>query len=173
MMHFELKRSEQNCMVEWSFPTKKEYADPFNEVDLSAVFTDPDGEEKLVCAFWAGGNVWRVRYASHKVRRHHFRTGIAPHISEGPVEVAALLHCNASIPNFFIQEFYHTDMPIYEAILKEPFPSVKDGFIELPNKPGLGIEPDEKALTKRPSRFHYPLVMSGCWGEGLKSFAKT
>lgn len=73
-MTFKLKHSEQNRMVEWTFPTKKEYADPFNEVDLSAVFTDPDGEEKLVCAFWAGGNVWRVRYASHKVGRHHFRT---------------------------------------------------------------------------------------------------
>lgn len=74
MTRFELKRSEQNCMAEWSFPTKKEYADPFNEVDLSAVFTDPDGEEKLVYAFWAGGNTWRFRYASPKVGRHYFRT---------------------------------------------------------------------------------------------------
>lgn len=67
-------RSWQNCMVEWSFSSKKEYADPFNEVELSAVFTDPDGEEKVVPAFWAGGNSWRVRYASHKVGEHHFQT---------------------------------------------------------------------------------------------------
>ncbi|MFQ6095441.1 MAG: DUF4038 domain-containing protein [Candidatus Bathyarchaeia archaeon] len=70
----ELKHCRQNCVFECSFASRKEYADPFNEVELSAVVTDPEGEEKVVPAFWAGGNFWRIRYASHKVGRHHFRT---------------------------------------------------------------------------------------------------
>jgi len=61
-------------MAEWSFSSRKEYADPFNEVEVSVVFTDPDGEERIVPAFWSGGNLWRVRYASHKIGKHSFRT---------------------------------------------------------------------------------------------------
>ncbi|MFQ6095252.1 MAG: DUF4038 domain-containing protein [Candidatus Bathyarchaeia archaeon] len=61
-------------MVEWSFLSEKEYSDPFNEVEVSAQFDEPDGEVKVVPAFWAGGNVWRIRYASHKLGKHHFRT---------------------------------------------------------------------------------------------------
>lgn len=73
-MSSESKHSKQNCMVEWSFSSKKEYADPFNEVEVSAVFIEPGGEEKVVPAFWAGRNVWRVRYASYKVGKHYLRT---------------------------------------------------------------------------------------------------
>jgi len=89
----ELKCSMQNCVVEWSFSSKKEYTDPFNEVELSAVFVEPDGVEKVVPAFWAGGNFWCTRYASHKVGRHHFHTICSDksnsdlHDQEGIVEV--------------------------------------------------------------------------------------
>jgi len=70
----EMKRSMQNRTVEWVFSSGKEYADPFNEVELGAVFIDPDGEESFVPAFWAGGNFWGIRYASHKLGKHCFRT---------------------------------------------------------------------------------------------------
>jgi hypothetical protein len=59
-------------MVEWILSSRKEYTDPFNDVEVSAVFTDPHGEEKVVPAFWSGGNFWGIRYASHRVGRHHF-----------------------------------------------------------------------------------------------------
>ncbi len=91
-MNSKLKLVEQNGMVEWSFSSGKEYADPFNEVEVSAVFTDPTGEERVVPAFWAGGNFWGLRYASHKVGRHRFRTMCSEsnpdlHGQEGTVEV--------------------------------------------------------------------------------------
>jgi len=88
------RRSEQNCMVEWSFLSKKKYNDPFNEVELSAVFTDLDGMEKTVPAFWAGGEVWRLRYASSKVGKQHFRlkcsdkSNLDLHGREGSLEVS-------------------------------------------------------------------------------------
>jgi galactonate dehydratase len=86
--------------------------------------------------------------------------------------VAALVHLDAATPNFLIQEFFYPDMPLYEEILKEPFPIPKGGFIELPTGPGLGVELDEKALTKKPFKFRPGLVLGGLWGEGLKTFAK-
>lgn len=63
----------QNCVTEWSYTSGKVYADPFNEVELDVVFTDPDGEEQRVPAFWSGGSAWRVRYSSPKVGTHQYR----------------------------------------------------------------------------------------------------
>jgi len=92
-MGIELKLSMQNCMAGWSFMSMKEYADPYHEVELSAIFKAPDGEEKVVPAFWAGGNSWGLRFASHKAGRHLFRTVCSDrsnpdlHDQEGIVEV--------------------------------------------------------------------------------------
>jgi len=64
----------QNCVFEFSFESEKDYSDPFNEVEVSVIFTDPDGKERTVPAFWDGGNIWRVRYSSPRTGRHSFRT---------------------------------------------------------------------------------------------------
>jgi len=77
------ERSEQNCVAEWSFSSKKEYADPFGEVEVSAVFDDPDGEEKTVPLFWASGSLWRVRYASDRLGEHRFQTVCSDESNEG------------------------------------------------------------------------------------------
>ena len=69
-----MKYALQNCMTEWPYSSGRAYADPFNEIEVDAVFTGPDGEEQRVPAFWAGENVWRVRYASPKVGVHTYRT---------------------------------------------------------------------------------------------------
>ena len=41
----------QNCMAEWSYSSVKAYEDPFNEVEMDLICTDPDGEERTVPAF--------------------------------------------------------------------------------------------------------------------------
>jgi galactonate dehydratase len=78
---------------------------------------------------------------------------VAPHNAYGPVQTAANLHIDASIPNFLIQEFFYNDLTAYNEILKEPFPYAKDGYFDLPTKPGLGVDIDEKALAKRPYQY--------------------
>ena len=61
-------------MVELTFNAARAYADPFNQVTLDAVFRDPQGKELRVPAFWAGSNVWKVRYASPVTGTHRFRS---------------------------------------------------------------------------------------------------
>ncbi len=68
---------------------------------------------------------------------------LAPHSAIGPVAFAASLQLDACIPNFLIQELH--DYTCGWGILKEDW-EVKDGYIELPQKPGLGFEIDEEAL---------------------------
>ncbi len=67
-------RTEANKMVEVSFTAKRPHPDPFNDVTLDARFTDPNGRECLVPAYWAGGNRWKARYASPVSGTHHFST---------------------------------------------------------------------------------------------------
>lgn len=62
------------CVTEWAYSTGKAYADPFNEVELDVVFTDPQGREQRVPAFWAGEQTWRVRYAPSRPGRYTYRT---------------------------------------------------------------------------------------------------
>ena len=63
-----------NNVIEWSLNTSKKYADPFNEVKLHAVVTDPNGAKRKVPFFWGGGNLWRVRYSSPVIGVHTFVT---------------------------------------------------------------------------------------------------
>ena len=67
-------KTEANVMVELTFTATRVYPDPFNEVTLDAIFCDPKGRELRVPAFWAGTNVWKVRYASPVVGTHRFRS---------------------------------------------------------------------------------------------------
>ena len=73
-----------------------------------------------------------------------YYAAIAPHCPLGPIALAACIQLDASIPNFLAQE--HASLG--EGYLKEPF-VVKEGYVDLPTKPGLGIELDEEALADK------------------------
>ncbi len=95
-----MKQAIQNCVTEWSYTSGKAYADPFNEVRLDVIVTRPDGEIQRVPAFWAGGNVWRVRYASPEPGRHAYRSESSDtgnpdlHDLQGELEVAPYTGAN-------------------------------------------------------------------------------
>jgi len=67
-------QTQANVFTEITFTSARSYADPFNDVSLTAVFLDPQRRELRVPAFWAGGKVWKVRYASAVPGTHTFRT---------------------------------------------------------------------------------------------------
>lgn len=69
----------------------------------------------------------------------------APHCAIGPVAFSASLQVDACTPNFFIQE--QVDVGLGNGLLKEEW-VVKDGYIDLPIKPGLGFSIDEDAACR-------------------------
>src|ERR1700750_2462944 len=71
-----------------------------------------------------------------------YYASIAPHNPLGPISLAAGVQLAASIPNFLCQE----QVSLGEGYLKKPF-VVRDGYVDLPTGPGLGIELDENALA--------------------------
>ncbi len=73
---------------------------------------------------------------------------VAPHSPQGPVSTAAAAHLALAIPNFLILEFVPS-APFRDRILREPW-VVREGHLEVPERPGLGVELDEDALLASP-----------------------
>jgi galactonate dehydratase len=66
---------------------------------------------------------------------------VQPHTCASPVSTAAALQLDACIPNFLIQELYPYRIPEHYAIVDHaPELDVKDGYLPIPDLPGLGIE---------------------------------
>jgi len=62
------------CVCEWAYVSGKAHPDPFNELQLDVVFADPQGTEHKVPAFWAGDQVWRIRYSPATPGRYTYET---------------------------------------------------------------------------------------------------
>lgn len=73
---------------------------------------------------------------------------VAPHNPNGPVATAASVHAAACIPNFLILEYAQS--PTRDACQAGDVFKARNGRIELPTKPGLGIELDEDYLARHP-----------------------
>lgn len=77
---------------------------------------------------------------------------IAPHSAQGPVCSAACVQLNASIPNFFIHEIFDEFNEPWEKEIVVGAVEVKDGYIEIPERPGLGIDLNVEEINKHPYR---------------------
>ena len=69
---------------------------------------------------------------------------MAPHNPLGPISLAAGLQLAASIPNFMCQE----QVSLGDGYIKQPF-KVENGYVKIPEAPGLGIELDENAIADK------------------------
>jgi galactonate dehydratase len=78
----------------------------------------------------------------------HYVT-VAPHNPCGPVATAVNVHFAASTSNFNILEYIPDDSGVRNEVVKEPI-RLSKGYLEIPEKPGLGVELDEKAAARHP-----------------------
>jgi galactonate dehydratase len=78
----------------------------------------------------------------------------APHMVASFLGAMAACHVCASVPNFLIlewQSYFHTD-PMYKEIVNYDGEWVKDSFITLSEKPGIGVSLNEEAMKKYATR---------------------
>lgn len=73
---------------------------------------------------------------------------IAFHNAFGPIQNAATIQVDASIPNFLIQESFYDVFPSWKRELVKDEWKVENGHTQVPTRPGLGVELDEKVLEK-------------------------
>ncbi|QLE79735.1 mandelate racemase/muconate lactonizing enzyme family protein [Francisella sp. Scap27] len=74
---------------------------------------------------------------------------IQAHVCGGPIATAASLHLETAIPNFMIHEHHTYALKDFNRELCIQDPQPVNGFFEAPSTPGLGIEINEKALSKK------------------------
>ena len=65
----------------------------------------------------------------------------ALHMAESPIGAMAAVHVAAALPQVMAMEFHSADVPYWQDIVNGlPKPLIRDGFIAVPDAPGLGIE---------------------------------
>jgi len=70
-----------------------------------------------------------------------YGVAMAVHMAESPIGCMAAVHSVAATENFLALEFHSCDVAWWDDLASGlPKPLVKDGFIEVPDAPGLGIE---------------------------------
>lgn len=74
---------------------------------------------------------------------------VAPHNPNGPLSTLASAHVCAAIPNFFRCEFMFNDVPWRDTIISHPL-DVRDGYLHLSDRPGLGVDLVPEELAKHP-----------------------
>ncbi|EMC98760.1 hypothetical protein BAUCODRAFT_572886 [Baudoinia panamericana UAMH 10762] len=93
-------------------------------------------------------------------------TQIVPHNPLSPIGLAACLQVAAAIPNFAIQEYatgfesgnFTSSMKHLGHDIVDSVPDVRDGFVDIPTGPGLGVNVVDNAQEIRPP-FVQPISM--------------
>ena len=81
-----------------------------------------------------------------------YYVAVAPHnFNSTTIGLAATINVSACIPNFLITEYFVNFKPRGDQISVNPF-KVENGYIKIPDKPGLGLELDEEVMAKYPYR---------------------
>lgn len=89
----------------------------------------------------------------------HF-VGVAPHAGTlGPVAEVAAVHFLASIPNALILERFEDDWPGKQSVIINPL-VCRDGHLQVPDLPGLGVDIDEDFVAAHPSERNCRLPIS-------------
>lgn len=74
---------------------------------------------------------------------------IAPHNISSPVGTLASVHFCAAIPNLLALEFHAADVPFWNELVEGlPSPMIQNGFVSVPEKPGLGVTLNEKVARR-------------------------
>lgn len=85
-----------------------------------------------------------------------YDVALAPHCPLGPIALAACLQVDATVHNALIQEqslniHYNQDADLYDYLEDPSVFDYDDGYVTIPDGPGLGIEINEEEVRKRAS----------------------
>jgi galactonate dehydratase len=76
----------------------------------------------------------------------------APHNVSSPIGTLASAHVCATVPNFLVLEFHWLNRDYWTTIIKEKEDIIVDGYIDLSDRPGIGVELDEEVARQ----YQYP-----------------
>ncbi|HTK00231.1 MAG TPA: mandelate racemase/muconate lactonizing enzyme family protein [Bordetella sp.] len=89
---------------------------------------------------------------------HHVK--IIPHNPLSPVSTAACVQLDACVPNFALQEYTGESQSPKRDLVKQPL-VLTEGYLEVPETPGLGIELNLDAIRSLPADACLPFTRIG------------
>lgn len=107
------------------------------------------------------GGIWRTRQVATMADAHY--AVIAPHNAQGPISTATCIQIGAASPNLLTQELFDEFNVDWERELVQPHAEVIDGRLQIPDRPGLGVELNWREIEKHPyqSQNFLPLFSPG------------
>lgn len=93
------------------------------------------------------GGLWEARKIAAMAETYY--VSLAPHNPLGPIATAVAVQFGFATSNYLIQEAIRSDVPWRDAVVTDPL-VVRDGYIFPNDKPGLGLEVDEREAVKYP-----------------------
>jgi len=91
-----------------------------------------------------GGGITQMHKVAALAEAHH--VPIAPHCTMSYLGLTASLHVAASVPFFLIHEGYKGMLP--EGVAHKTWEMDAEGYVSLPEGPGLGVEVDEAMAVR-------------------------
>jgi galactonate dehydratase len=105
------------------------------------------GARILQPALGRAGGIWEAKKIA--AIAEVFTAQVAPHLYAGPVEWAANIQLGASIPNLLMVETIETGGAFHLKLIKNSI-RWEEGYVIVPDAPGLGIEFDEDLARAHP-----------------------
>lgn len=91
------------------------------------------------------GGAIEMRRIAELAEMYHM--SIAPHYMASAVAGMAAVHICSTIPNFLALEYHSANIPLWSSMLTIKNP-IQDGYIAVPEGPGLGIDLDEAEILR-------------------------
>ena len=93
------------------------------------------------------GGMMETKRVADYAERHGIPTVL--HCAGSPVAFMANIHCAAAIRSFVAQEIHSLDIPFWKDLVTGlPEPLMEDGYVRVPEKPGLGLEFNTEAIEE-------------------------
>lgn len=95
----------------------------------------------------AGGIRETKRIADYAEERSHLPCAL--HFAGSPISFMANIHAAAAIHDFIALEHHALDIPWWKDLVKGlPEPLIEDGYVRVQDKPGLGIDLNERVIEE-------------------------
>jgi L-alanine-DL-glutamate epimerase-like enolase superfamily enzyme len=95
----------------------------------------------------SAGGIWETKKIGDYAQEHGI--GMAIHHAASPISFLATVHSAAATQNFLALEHHSIDTPWWDDLVKGiDKPIVQNGFVKVPEKPGIGVELNDEVVKK-------------------------
>ena len=121
-----------------SFTTTHQFAELLKHNSVHILQPDPSNM----------GGIWKTRQVCAMADAHY--AVVAPHQAQGPISTFTCIQIGACTPNLLVQELFDEFNVSWEMELLDEPHVVIDGELQIPTRPGLGVDLNWSEVEKHP-----------------------